>query len=146
MRTGTLLDSERKSLKKLTKFQFPNYFKKIGFTLAIISFTVIILNKFAIDNAVIKSIAKYGMLVGLLLVSVSREKIEDELVIRLRMESFTFAFIAGVVYALLIPMIDYTVDFLIKAEAIFKDTGDFQILWMLLVCQICYFELLKKVR
>ncbi|MGB1240910.1 MAG: hypothetical protein ACPG49_00205 [Chitinophagales bacterium] len=145
MTAKTLMDCERKKLKDLTKYQLPNHFKAIGVGLTIISFAALFLNKFAFNLPEFRLMAKYGMLIGLLLVSISKEKIEDERIGQLRMQSYAFAFIAGVLHALVLPFMDFLVDAAFQTkEAILKDAGDFMILWILLSIQVLYFEFLKK--
>ncbi len=145
MTKKSFFDCERKSLENLKKYQFPNYFKKIGIVLFIFSFLLIFVNKFFIGYSEVNLVVKYGMLIGLLFVSVAKEKIEDELIINLKMQSYTFAFIAGVVYSLILPLIYFIQDIIFQSEkALLKDIGDFQILWFLLFVQIIYYEYLKK--
>jgi len=145
MTIKSVLDCERKSLEKMKKYQLPNQFKKIGFSILIISFVSLFMNRFSINDLEFKMIAKYGMLVGLLIASISKEKIEDELISNLRMQSYTFAFIVGVIITLTNPFFSYIVDFFIKAkESSTNGVGDWQILWLLLSIQVFYFEFLKR--
>jgi hypothetical protein len=102
-------------------------------------------NAFLINNIDLKLAAKYGVLIGLLITSISKEKIEDELVAKLRMQSYTFAFVMGVVYAIALPLIDYLFETVLgKESAAVKDMGDFTILWMLLFVQVFFFHYLKR--
>jgi len=145
MTLKSVLDCERRSLEKMKKYQLPNRFKKIGFAILIISFISLFINKFFVNNLEFTLITKYGMLVGLLIASISKEKIEDELISNLRMQSYTFAFIAGVIITLTNPFFSYIVDFFIKAkESSSNEVGDWQILWLLLSIQVFYFEFLKR--
>jgi len=145
MNTKSFLECERKSLNKLSKYQLPNSFKKLGLAILILSFLGLFVNKFSADSEFFRTMLKYGMLVGFLIISVSKEKIEDELIIKIRMQSYTFAFIFGVFFSLTQPLINYSVDsFFQSGEAVFKDNGDFQILWLLLSVQVLFFEVLKK--
>ena len=108
MNVKSFMECERKSLEKMKRYQLPNRFKKIGIGIIIISLVTFFVNKFSIENIDLKLTAKYGILVGLLLVSISKEKIEDELMTSLRMQSYTFAFIAGVIITLLTnPLFNY---------------------------------------
>ncbi len=145
MTSTSLINCERKSLEKMAKFQLPYPFKKIGIAVAVFSFLALFVNAFSVNVPELRTMAKYGLLVGMLLISISKEKIEDELIAKLRMQSFTFAFIIGVVFALAQPFANYLVDVVFNSqEAFFKDTGDFEILWMLLSIQVFYFEFLKR--
>lgn len=143
--TSSFLECERKSLERMKRFHLPNAFKKIGIVLAIFSFILLFANAFLWDTIELRWLAKYGLLGGMLLISISKDKIEDELITKLRMQSYTFAFIAVVLFTLAQPFINYLVDFIVQDEgAVFKDMGDFQILWFLLSVQVFYFMYLKK--
>lgn len=145
MTTKSFLDNEIKSLSKLKKLQLPNYFKKIGYVLFILSFLVLVTNQFIIQQLTITIMAKYGLLTGMLIYSVSKEKIEDELIIKLRMQSYTFAFVIAVVYTLIQPIVNYFFDFIIDDnKPNFENYGDFNILWFLLSIQLFYFEFTKR--
>ncbi len=85
------------------------------------------------------------MLIGLLIVTISREKIEDEFIENLRSKSFSLAFIIGVIYVLAQPLVNYIVSLILQSEkASFEDLGDFQILWFLLVIYLTAFWSLKR--
>lgn len=145
MTLKSIADCERKSISRMKKYQLPHSFKRVGFLLFAASFIFLFVNAFSWDVESYRVAARYGILVGLLITSISKESVEDELIIKLRMESYAFAFIMGVVYALVLPLADYLIDLGLKPEeASVKDTGDFVILWMLLCVQIFYFEVLKR--
>lgn len=139
------MEYERKSLEKMKKYQLPNVYKKVGIGVIIISAAAIILNKSFLDIIYLTQIAKYGILLGLLLVSISKDKIEDEFIADLRMRSFTFAFISGVVITLTNPFFSFLANAVFdKQQDNFKGVGDWQVLWILLSVQVFYFEFLKK--
>lgn len=141
-----MYDCERKKLEKLKKYKLPNSFKRIGWGVVIISVVVLLTRKFFLPDQVdLGLIAKNGMLLGLLIVIISKEKIEDELIGMIRGHAFSFAFIAGVVYALVMPITDYVVDLVIDSkEASYSELGDFIILWFMMVMYLAFFNLLKK--
>ncbi|MEE9429507.1 MAG: hypothetical protein V3V16_00605 [Melioribacteraceae bacterium] len=142
MNIKSLVDCEK---SKWEKIQLPNTYKKIGIGLAVFSFVLLFINASTINNIEYREIIKYGILVGLLITSISKEKIEDELITKLRMQAYSFAFIVGVIYTLVLPFIDFFVDLIIKAdEASIKDMGDWNVLWILLSVQVLYFEKLKR--
>jgi hypothetical protein len=145
MNKNSFIENERKSLEKMKKLQLPHSMKKIGFGIFVIFFITMFVNAFLINNIDLKLAAKYGVLIGLLITSISKEKIEDELVAKLRMQSYTFAFVMGVVYAIALPLIDYLFETVLgKESAAVKDMGDFTILWMLLFVQVFFFHYLKR--
>ena len=145
MKMKSILDCESRSLERINSLQLPTIFKKIGIGLFLISLIILLVLAFTSNDDTFKLVSKYGMLIGLLIVSISKEKIEDELVRDLRLRSFSFAFIVGILYALSLPFVDYLVDLIIQSQnADLKGLGDFPILWILLTCKVGYFELLKK--
>jgi hypothetical protein len=146
MNIKSFIECERKSLGKMNRYQLPNGFKKIGIGIIIISLVIFFINKFSIENIDLKLTTKYGILLGLLILSISKEKIEDELMTSLRMKSYTFAFIAGVIITLLTnPLFNYIANIISqKQRTNFQEVGDWEILWILLSVQVFYFEFLKR--
>jgi hypothetical protein len=142
MTTKSFLDCERKSLDKLKKYQLPNVYKKVGIVILAIGFIALF---FTDKDTNYKLIAKYTLLIGFLIVSISKEKIEDELVENLRMHSYTFAFIFAVFITITNPLFSYIVNFFTnEKQAVFDGIGDWMILWLLLSVQVFYFEYAKK--
>jgi membrane-bound ClpP family serine protease len=78
----------------MKRFQLPSYFKKIGLAIAIGSMILIMINVPLWDSKMLLTAGKIGMLVGLLIASISKEKIEDELVVQLRMHILSPSFAA----------------------------------------------------
>lgn len=135
--------SETKTLDKLKKYQLPNGAKKIGWIIFSIAFVALFLTT---KDSNPKLISKYSILLGLLMVSISKEKIEDELVKNLRMHSFTFAFIFAVFIAITNPLSSYLANFVFaEKQDLFNGIGDWMILWLLLSVQVFYFEYLKRI-
>ena len=136
----SFLDCERKDINKLKKYQLPNQAKNIGWLILCVAFIPLF---FTTKDTSSKLIAKYSILIGLLIISISKEKIEDELIKSLRMQSFTFAFIFAVFITN--PLFSYLANFVFaEQQEIFSGIGDWIILWMLLSVQVFYFERLKK--
>jgi len=146
MKTQKFCDGEERRLIWLISRKLPNSWKKIGWGILFLSLVLLLLNQyFDINHLMFKSILKNTTLVGLLIVTVSKEKIEDELVESLRAKAFSFAFIMGVTWVLVQPLINYTVSFLITPlRANYQDLGDFQILWFLLIIYLTTFWFLKR--
>ncbi|AFL79557.1 hypothetical protein Aeqsu_0025 [Aequorivita sublithincola DSM 14238] len=139
-------DAEEHRLHWLINFKLPNQWKKIGWGILFLSFGFLIISKFLDgDYTLVSSIFKKTALLGLLIVTISKEKIEDELAENLRSKAFSFAFIIGVVYVLVQPLINYLAFVIVKPQnANYEDLGDFQILWFLLVVYLMTFWFLKK--
>ena len=141
----SFIEYEKRKVDELKKYQLPHHFKKAGIALAILGFVGLFVNKAVADNMILRESCKYAMLIGLLITSISKEQVEDELISSLRMQSYTLAFIAGVALALVQPFINFGVDSIIDpSNAQLKESGDFVILWILLTVQVMYFELLKR--
>ena len=145
MNVKSIMECERRSLEKMKKYQLPNKFKKIGIGIIVFSIVAIITNKLSINNTDLTLTAKYGILLGLLVISISKEKIEDELITNLRMQSYAFAFIVGVVITLTNPLFSYIANIVFeKQQENFQGIGDWQVLWILLSVQVFYFQFLKR--
>lgn len=128
----------------ITRYQLPQTAKKGGAILFIFCLSGVFLNRYTIDLEWLRIALRYGMLVGLLIISLSRDSVEDEMVIRLRQQSYAFAFISAVIYSLIWPFAIWGIGYLLdSSQASFIEAGDFFILWLLLVCQVGYFELQK---
>jgi hypothetical protein len=148
MALNDLAEYERKQLRKIHNYRLPIYFKYIGMGLFIISF-LIVMSKLFIDNQseMIGDLSKKGFLVGMLLISISKDKEEDELTNKLRSQSYALAFVIGVIYALVMPYVDYGVSNVLKSEGeTLKNLGDFQILIFMLMIQLMFYYVLKKTR
>ena len=77
----------------------PNYFKKIAWGLLAIILIIVVLklsNVLQKDKELLINIIQSGVLLALLLLSITKDKIEDELTIKIRMGAFAGAFILGV--------------------------------------------------
>lgn len=149
METEKIIDCERKRMEKLINFRLPNVYLKIGIGIVFISIFIMFWRAFAMegDTEWIRSLTKKGFVVGMLLMSISKDKEEDELTVKLRTQSYAIAFIIGVIYALVMPYIDYGVSNVIKPESeSFKDLGDFQILVFMLMIQLMFYHTLKPYR
>ena len=77
----------------------PTNFKKVAFGIMLISALLVVLSiskLLPIDKEIIKTVAKTGFLISLLLLVITRNKIEDELTLRIRLKAFAASFIYGV--------------------------------------------------
>jgi hypothetical protein len=130
---------------KLQRMQLQFSYKKIGLGLALISLGLVIASKLFIQAEYISMFAKYGMLIGMLIYSISKEKIEDELIIKLRMQSYAFSFITAAITLLAQPIINYIAD-VVKDDnkPNFESYEYFEILLILLSLQIFFFEIQKR--
>jgi len=148
MNIKKVIACERKSLDKLSKFQLPHAFKRIGWILFIASLISLFATSIFITddslNSTLVVIVKFTILIGLLVVSLSREPIEDEFIRSIRMRSYMIAFIVGVLQTLVMPFINLGADALINGGSSLKPVNDFFVLWVLLFCQILFFHVFKS--
>lgn len=141
-------ECERTKLESfLDKFQLPNGFKKLGITLFLLSFILLTIIKFTENEPLwLRPALKQAMLVGLLVISISREKIEDELIQILRSKSYALAFIIGVIYIMLQPLVNQVVNFILGTSEAPDNMGYVQVLLFMLLIQVGFFEVLKRNR
>ena len=137
MSKQSLCERERSQLEKMNKFQLGNQFKKIGYTIAIGTFVLMIGRKYIDNSEWIRPILHGILLIGLLLISLSKEKVEDEYLESLRSQSYRLAFIMAIVYALVQPLVNFPDD---KLEAF----SYFQVLFFMLIVQLMFFWQLKR--
>lgn len=148
MNLKSIQECERTKLEKfLNKFQLPHVYKKIGIGAVVLSFVLLTIIKFT-DNepSWMRLSLKHLMLVGLLVISISREKIEDELIESLRSKSYALAFIIGVIYTMLQPAVNYVADLILDKQEEIRHIYYFEVLLFMLLIQVMFFEVLKRNR
>ena len=144
MKKSTICERERIQLEKMNKFQLGNPYKKVGFTVTITSFVLIIAIKYINNPVWLKPFLHGILLIGLLLISVSKEKIEDEYIDSLRSKSYRLAFILAIVYALLQPIVNVVVSYVLQQDNEYESFNYFQVLFFMLIVQLLFFWKLKK--
>ena len=91
-------------MKKIKSDLFPNYFKKIGVGLILLSFIVLVIlgyyKLFSNFPEMKRNVEKFLFVLGLLFICFSREKNEDELVDRIRMQTLKGTFYFSVFFYL----------------------------------------------
>lgn len=137
-------ESERKRLDKLNNFQLPNQYKKIGWYFVLFIFLLMIAKKFVEEPSWVKPVLRNCMIVGFLIISLAKEKVEDELLVKLRAQSYRLAFVFGVIYSLVQPYIELGVDTLLNSDQASMGFSYFQTLIFMLVVQIGFFEQFKR--
>ncbi len=87
----------------------PNYFKKVGIIIVLLSFILIVLKKMLNYNDYLGVPAKilfFSMLIGgLTIFALSKDRIEDEMNMQRRARSMSGAFVFGVVILIVNPLI-----------------------------------------
>ncbi len=120
----------------------PHNMKLIGIIISALAFVIGVAIKAKnaeSENSDLIALFTYtGMILGLLFVSLSREKVEDERVDRLRAQSMQFAFVFAAISTIIRPMID-----LIFGDPVEMEQAHSVVFMMLLVYNI-FFLFLKK--
>ena len=146
MKTQNILECESNQLEKL-RF-LPYAYKPIGFialALSIAGLGIIYFMK--VEAMLIKEVLKSLLLLSMLLVSVTKEKSEDEYTLRQRAKSYILAFVITVLYAIFQPYVDYAVAFLLEPKgAVYKEYNTFVIIWFMLFIQIGFYYVLRITR
>ena len=139
---------ERTKLEQfLNKVQLPNSYRKVGFGIVAVSFIVLVVFKFIEGEPLwTKQFLKQAMIIGLLIISLAKEDIEDELIETLRSKSYAMAFIIGVGYTMLQPLANYVVDLILDKTNAPTEIGYVQVILFMLLIQVGFFEVLKRNR
>ena len=149
MNKDYLIDCERSRLEKIASFRLPYAFKTVGLVLIFCSISLMFYRAFVMDGDTewFRLILRKSLLIGMLVISISRDKIEDEMTIALRAQSYAIAFVIGVVYALVMPYVEYGVSNVVHSGGeVYKDLGDFQVLLFMLMIQLMFYYVLKRNR
>ena len=100
---------------KLNKSQsglFSNFYKKVGIGIMILAFIPAIIFKILniefvqTHKLIFRMITMHSFILGLFIVALSRDKIEDELTIYIRLKACAFAFYWGVIMVIFKPLMD----------------------------------------
>ncbi|MBT8254030.1 MAG: hypothetical protein HKN00_12205 [Flavobacteriaceae bacterium] len=142
------VECERNRLNRLIGFRLPHLYQRLGWIVSIAALLIIFSRLVTAEQPeVLREIGRKGLLIGMLLISLSKDKEEDELTDKLRAQSYALAFIIGVVYTLVMPLVDFGVSNALKPEGeSFKDLGDFQVLVFMLMIQLMFYYTLKRAR
>ena len=140
----SICERERKQLEKLNKFQLGNQYKKVGYIIAIGTFVLMILRKYVEDSEWVRPILHGILLIGLLIISLSKEKVEDEFIDSLRSQSYRLAFIIAIVYSLVQPLVNYGVATLFNQDDKLQGFSFFQVLFFMLIVQLMFFWQLRR--
>jgi hypothetical protein len=144
MSKSSICERERSHLEKMNKFQLSNRFKKVGYSIAIAAFILMIGRKYVENSEWVRPILHGVLLVGLLVISLSKEKLEDEFIDSLRSQSYRLAFLLAIVYSLVQPVINYGVATLLNQDDELQGFSYFQVLFFMLIVQLMFFYQLKR--
>jgi L-asparagine transporter-like permease len=136
-------------IDKFTSYLLPNTFKIIGLVVVVTSFLLIVTSskKYLLDDKyhdLFERIALSGTVLGLLLISISKEKMEDELITKIRTQSYNYAVIGTVLFYLTFPFINYIFFSFVASKPKIEGSSDVSVLGVLLFMQILTFRKLKR--
>ncbi|MEO1030829.1 MAG: hypothetical protein AAFX55_05465 [Bacteroidota bacterium] len=149
MKTETYMQKEQRALLKLINFRLPRRFMTIGIIICVTTILLMVFREtlFGEESLVIRDTLQKSLLIGMLVMSITKDREEDEMTIQLRMQSYAWAFITGVIYALIMPYVEFGVSSVLNADNdTFKNLGDFQVLLFMLLVQLMCYHVLKRYR
>ncbi len=119
------------------------HFKKIGVVVMVLSMVPGLIVKtmhivvMESQKDLLKSLSYSGFLLGLLFIALSRDKVEDELTIHIRITSMQEMFIFAVIYVMIKPLIVWVL------QSPFTDVSGQQLVALMLVGYLISFYLKK---
>ena len=143
---GTHCKKEDLYINKMNKFQLPHTYKKVGYYFSLFVFALMIIKKFVDEPDWVKPLLSGLLLVGMMIISLSKEKLEDEYIDSLRAQSYRIAFLLVVLYALIQPFINYGVGLLFDPNEQLEGLDYFQLLFYMLLVQLMVFWRLKTIK
>lgn len=132
-------------------FLFPSFFKKLGVAIVFIAFiTILVINNLLEQplerENLINSLLYKSILIGVALISFSKDKYEDERIASLRFRSYSFALGLFIYIFVAFPFLHAISDYIHESkgfyDADFYDSSFFIILFIL-VSQLMYFYKFK---
>lgn len=149
MTTEQYMQKEQKALLRLIAFRLPKWFMTIGISISLVSILLMFFRETLFGEAsnVIKEGLQKILLVGMLIMSLTKDNEEDEMTMQLRMNSYAWGFITGVLYALIMPFVEFGVGSVINGSSeTYSNLGDYQVLLFMLLVQLMSYHVLKRFR
>lgn len=144
MNKQSICERERSYVEKMNKFQLHHKYKKLGYIISLSAFALMIAKKFVDEPTWVKPVLSGLLLIGMLVISLAKEKVEDEYIDSLRSQSYRIAFILVILYALVQPLVNYGVGLLFDETEKLQGFDYFQVLFYMLVVQLMVFWQLKR--
>lgn len=129
--------------EKLGKFRsLPHFFKILGVVLSIISAVALVIVAFQEKRPDWLLIVTWNCLnISLLLIAISKDKVEDEFKHQVRLVAFGIAFTTGVLYTVFQPAVDFLLKYMDYTPGItFEPIPSFLTLTIMLAAQILLFH------
>lgn len=141
-------EKERIRMEKFSTFLLPKRIKAPAILITVLAFVGLLIIKIsgsASDFEVLRIVLKKLMLISMLAISLSKEKDEDEMSMNIRMRSYVVAFIAGVAYFIVHPLVNYLVDILLsESSSPYEMLNGYTTLWFILAIQIMFYHNWKR--
>ncbi|MFA0964223.1 hypothetical protein AB9P05_20615 [Roseivirga sp. BDSF3-8] len=142
-----ILVCEAKSLNRFNLLS--NRYKQIGFLLTAASAIVLTL-LYTLDTggSFWRVFTQNVLLLSMLLISISREREEDEYTLSLRMRSYMLGLVCGVLYVVFQPYVIYFITPLLRGGEMKEviEFPAFPVIWFILFVQIGFYYLLRASR
>lgn len=120
----------------------PKPFKIVSYILMGISLSIVIITKsksIGIEDGVIKDIAKVGIMISMLILALTKNRVEDELILRIRVKAFAMSYIFGVSMVIVFSIISL----LLKGETL-EYKGFIDLIISMLIFYFIIFNSLKR--
>jgi len=148
MKTSVQLPEDIEKIDEITSYQLPNRFKIIGLVSFIVSILSIFIILICLENNknqdLFQRIVWTIAILSLMSIAISKEKVEDELIAKIRLQSYHYAVIATVIGFLILPFFNYLTGLLFTSIPKIEGSKDIPIFAILFITQILTFRKLKK--
>ena len=130
-----------------TPRQLPTYFKRIGLAVMVLAVVPLVLKAIgSIDMArqtrhLVGVLTMNAFILGMLLIALAKDKVEDEMFIAIRIQSMAVAFIFAVFYVIVTPFVALAFN-----DPVDTMTGQQVVLTMLLIYLFTYYMRKRRVR
>lgn len=130
---------------KVKAEMLPNYFKKIGVLIMIVTFVVLVILKIMhsdilhVQSHLFRIFSINTFLLGLFFVAAARDKVEDEMTAFIRLKSMQWAFLFSIIYVIFRPF-----EYLIWGDPIEEMQAQGLVLLMLIAYLLMYFIQKKR--
>lgn len=134
-------------INKYTNYLLPNKFKRIGLVLFVCAFISYFAIGVYVENSnyyLFQNLARTIAILGLLMIAISKEKVEDELITKIRMQSYHYAVIGTVIVHFFMSFVPSILALLFSETPRIEESMGISILTCLLVIKIITFSKLKK--
>lgn len=122
----------------------PRSYKKVAWvilSLAVLLVVLVITNVLSIDKDIAKVALKIGVLISLLILALSKSKVEDELTSRIRLKAFSATFIFGVAVEIFHPFVN-----LLFGDGFVFEHGVTELLLQMFIFYFLFFHYLMRNR